>query len=62
MKGNIYSLQFTCKHIDQMRAAKCAIKVNLKCRNDKFAQRAAENKVKPSNIENNLVNAYKWSK
>ena len=32
------------------RAAKCAIKINLKCRNDKFAQRAVENKVKPSNI------------
>ena len=52
----------TCTQISQFNlsakcAAKCAMTVNLKCRNDKIRAKRAENKVKLSNIENNLVNA-----
>ena len=58
MRGNTHILLFKCKNIDEMRAkraAKCALTENLKCRNDKILAKPAENKVKPSNIENNLV-------
>ena len=37
--------------------AKFAIMVNMKCRNDQIRSKRAENKVKPSNIVYNLVNA-----
>ena len=56
-EGNTHILQFKCTNIDEMRAkraVKCAMSGNLKCRNDKFC---AKNKIKPSNIEKNLVNA-----
>ena len=38
------------------RAAKCAMTVNLKCRNDKTSAKCANNKLKQSNIENNVDN------
>ena len=40
-----------------LRAANYAMTVDLKCRNEKIRAKRAENKVKPSNIDNNLVNA-----
>ena len=57
MRENTHILQFECRNIDEMRAmhtAKCAMTINLKCRNDQIRAKRAENKVKPSNIENNL--------
>ena len=56
-EGNTRILQFKCKNIDEMRAAKFAMTVNLKCRNDQIRAKRAENQVKPTNIENSLVNA-----
>ena len=40
-----------------MRAEKCAMTVNMKCRKDQIRAKRPENKVKLSNIVYNLVDA-----